>query len=251
MITVSVDWNSKAHTLGDNVGNIDQITADTSKKKIQIQGTTKTYTVSMDSSNRWHVEREGLRGFFAKLGFGGHLSRSLEAKLNNDPLFVDIAFQPYKGQQLKHSSVKEQRVEQGNNNVTLHVGDRMLKSPVSNMSRMFEQTYDQQVNCWNKYYKGTDLDTACVTKEGKLSTPYIQGNYPNDKQRAECIKNMYERGFIMEDCRDKRNFIVGIKGECEPVDFGQVITSDNRFYAAKLHIVSQEYQKLTGNPLIT
>lgn len=81
MLQVSVNWDSRAHVLRDANG-LDEVKENTNQKQISIQGTNKTYTVRLGDDNQWHVQRNGIKGFFAKLGFGGHLSRSLETELN-------------------------------------------------------------------------------------------------------------------------------------------------------------------------
>ncbi len=130
--------------------------------------------------------------------------------------------------------------QQGNNNVTEVEGDRVLKKPSSNGACMLEQPYKEQMEQWNKYYAGTIYATACITEDGKLSTPYIQGTYPTDEQRLAISEEMMENGFIMIDCRDKRNFLVNKDGNVFPVDFGQIYTEDNRFYSTYCKVVQRE-----------
>lgn len=79
-IQVSVNWDSRAHILS-NVQGLDAVKQNTIQ--IQIQGTNKTYTVRLDDDNQYRVQRNGIKGFFAKLGIGGHLSRALARKLNS------------------------------------------------------------------------------------------------------------------------------------------------------------------------
>ena len=130
--------------------------------------------------------------------------------------------------------------QQGNNNVTEVEGDRVLKQPSSNGACMLEQPYKEQMEQWNKYYAGTIYATACITEDGKLSTPYIQGTYPTDEQRLAISEEMMEKGFIMVDCRDKRNFLVNKDGNVFPVDFGQIHTKDYRFYSTYCKVVQRE-----------
>lgn len=81
MLQVSVNWDSRAHVL-HSANGLDEVKENTNQKQISIQGKNKTYTVRLGDDNQWHVQRNGIKGFFAKLGFGGHLSRSLETELN-------------------------------------------------------------------------------------------------------------------------------------------------------------------------
>lgn len=130
--------------------------------------------------------------------------------------------------------------QQGNNNFTEISDDRVLKSPNPHGVGFLELPYDQQAEQWNKYYAGTSYATACVTDDKKLSTPYIEGSHPNDEQRLAICESMLAKGFIMVDCRDKRNFIVDQEGKVFPVDFGQIYTKENRFYKMHLAVVQRE-----------
>ncbi|MDF1760489.1 MAG: hypothetical protein P1U40_08130 [Coxiellaceae bacterium] len=121
-------------------------------------------------------------------------------------------------------------LEQGSNNITTLQNDRVLKIRRQDLQIMHERQLMQQMQMWNKYYAGTGLDTAVITEQGELSTPYIEGEYPSDEQWALIIEDMLARGYVMQDCRDKRNFIVS-NGVTYPVDFGQVYTPETtRFY---------------------
>ena len=130
--------------------------------------------------------------------------------------------------------------QQGNNNVTEIVGDRVLKTPSHNGAAFLELSYEKQAMLWNKYYADTDYATAYVTDDGKLSTPYIEGSYPDDKQRLAVCETMLQKKFIMVDCRDKRNFIVNNEGKTCPIDFGQIHTEEHRFYHTFLSGVQRE-----------
>lgn len=99
-------------------------------------------------------------------------------------------------------------IEQGNNNVTTHHDDRILKRRNPHGAGMFELAYPQQAEIWNAYYRNTEYASASLTSSGELSTPYIKGRYPTDQERLAVCEKMLEEGFIMADCRDKRNFIV-------------------------------------------
>ena len=134
--------------------------------------------------------------------------------------------------------------EQGNNNVTEVEGDRVLKQPSSNGASMLEQPYKKQMEQWNKYYAGTIYATACITEDGKLSTPYIHGTYPTDKQRLAISEEMMKKGFIMVDCRDIRNFLVNKDGTVFPVDFGQILTKDNCLYTIQCTVVQREINSI-------
>ncbi len=134
--------------------------------------------------------------------------------------------------------------QQGNNNFTEVDGDRVLKKPSTLGASMLEATYEQQVKQWNKYYEGTIYATACITDDGRLSTPYIDGSYPTDKQRLAICEEMMQKGFIMVDCRDKRNFLVNKEGIVFPVDFGQVHTQENRFYNTHSKVVQREIDSI-------
>lgn len=134
--------------------------------------------------------------------------------------------------------------QQGNNNLTKVEGDRVLKTPNSSSTFMLEQSYEQQVKQWNKYYAGTPYATAVITEDGKLSTPFIKGSYPNDQQRLAICEEMKKKGFIMVDCRDKRNFLVNEDGIVCPVDFGQMYTSENRLYKVHLRVVDKEMDRI-------
>ena len=136
--------------------------------------------------------------------------------------------------------------QQGNNNFTEVEGERVLKKPSSHGASMLEATYEQQVKQWNKYYEGTGYATACITEDGRLSTPFIDGYYPTDKQRLAICEEMMAKGFIMVDCRDKRNFLVNKEGIVFPVDFGQVLTQENRFYNTYSRIVQREINSIKG-----
>lgn len=130
--------------------------------------------------------------------------------------------------------------QQGNNNVTEIIGDRVLKAPSHKGAAFLELPYAEQAMRWNQYYAGTDYATAVVTDDGKLSTPYIEGSYPDDKQRLAICETMLQKKYIMVDCRDKRNFIVNKAGVVCPVDFGQIYTPEHRFYKTYLPGVNRE-----------
>ncbi|KTD03661.1 MULTISPECIES: hypothetical protein [Legionella] len=122
---------------------------------------------------------------------------------------------------------KTKPCDQGNNNVTRIEGDRVFKST---KGLGLERSYSVQVKQWNEFYKDTEYATACVTEKGELSLPYISGSYPTDRQRLACLKDMLEQGYVMTDCRDKRNFITH-NGKTYPVDFGQIYHSSDQFYS--------------------
>lgn len=131
--------------------------------------------------------------------------------------------------------------QQGNNNFTEVVEGRVLKTPNPNGASFLELPYVRQAERWNQYYAGTPYATAFITDDGKLSTPYIEGSgYPNDEQRLAICEEMLKNGFIMVDCRDKRNFVVGKDGKVFPVDFGQFYTSEDKLYRAHLGPVQKE-----------
>lgn len=134
--------------------------------------------------------------------------------------------------------------QQGNNNITIVEGDRVLKKPNSSATFMLEQSYEQQVTQWNKYYAGTQYATALITTDGKLSTPYIAGTYPTDEQRLAICKEMMKKGFLMVDCRDKRNFLVNEDGKVCPVDFGQMYTPEKPLYKVHLRVIQKEMDRL-------
>lgn len=131
--------------------------------------------------------------------------------------------------------------QQGNNNFTEVVDGRVLKTPNRNGASFLELSYATQVKRWNQYYAGTPYATAFITEDEKLSTPYIEGSgYPNDEQRLAICEDMLKNDFIMVDCRDKRNFVVGKDGKVFPVDFGQFYTSEDKLYRAHLAPVQRE-----------
>ncbi|ODN43478.1 hypothetical protein [Piscirickettsia litoralis] len=135
--------------------------------------------------------------------------------------------------------------QQGNNNHTQLKDKRIIKSPVNSIST-FETSYDTQVKLWNEYYAGTGLDTAEITNSAKLSTPYIDGEYPDVNSLVDCIVQMLKRDFVMQDCQDRRNFIADPYGNVFPIDFGQVHTPESsRFYDTYKSDVLQQLRKLT------
>ncbi|MCR9191484.1 MAG: hypothetical protein NXI01_02355 [Gammaproteobacteria bacterium] len=131
-------------------------------------------------------------------------------------------------------------LQQGSNNLTKVEGDRVLKVPNPNGASFFELPYQEQAIKWNDYYKGTIYATVFVNDDGKLSTPYIEGSHPNDKERLAVCEAMLQNGFIMVDCRDKRNFIAGKDDTIFPVDFGQIYKQEDRFYKVHLKVVQRE-----------
>lgn len=136
-------------------------------------------------------------------------------------------------------------LQQGNNNFTKVVGDRVLKTPNGNGASFLELTYPQQVEKWNAYYAGTPYATAFITVDGELSTPYIDGSgHPNDEQRLDICEGMLKKGFLMVDCRDKRNFIVGKNGEVYPIDFGQIYKEGDRNYNLHKSVVNREINSI-------
>lgn len=122
------------------------------------------------------------------------------------------------------------KFDQGHNNWTRFQGGRVLKTPKDNAS-IFERKISFQVENWNQYFQNTPFYGAFVTDEKELSVPFIEGQYPNDSERLACLEAMLERGFVMADCRDKRNFIHH-QGHTYPVDFGQIYTSSDAYYHA-------------------
>ena len=138
-------------------------------------------------------------------------------------------------------------LELGNNNFTEINGGRVLKKPNPNGVGFMEHSYDKQVTQWNKYYKDTIYATACITSDGKLSTPYIEGSYPTDVQRLAICEDMINKNFIMVDCRDKRNFIVHPDGQVFPIDFGQMYSKDDRYYNTHLQVINKQLNTLKSN----
>jgi hypothetical protein len=139
-------------------------------------------------------------------------------------------------------TVKTKSFEQGNNNITRIEGDRVFKI---SKGLGLELSFVAQVRYWNEYYKDTEFATACVTPRDELSLPFINGHYPTDLERLFCLKQMLARGFIMGDCRDPRNFMTQ-GNKTYPIDFGQVFTSEYRFYAAYKSIFLSEIDKLSN-----
>ncbi|OAJ33057.1 hypothetical protein [Piscirickettsia salmonis] len=134
--------------------------------------------------------------------------------------------------------------EQGNNNQTKLHGDRINKTPKS--SSTFEQNYRTQVKNWNDYYIGTNNNTARINERRKLSTPYIDGDYPDVNGMVECIVNMLKRDFVMVDCLDERNFIVDCNKQVNPIDFGQVYRPESgKLYETHKEITLNNLKKLT------
>lgn len=82
-VQLNVNWDSKTHLLR-SVDGLDAVKENNNTKQINITGTSKTYTARFGDDNKWHVVRNGIKGFFAKIGFGGHLSRCLEKQLNSN-----------------------------------------------------------------------------------------------------------------------------------------------------------------------
>lgn len=117
--------------------------------------------------------------------------------------------------------------EQGNNNVTRIEQDRVFKA-----TKGFgvERNYSEQVKQWNNYYQNSPYATACMTENGELSLPYISGDYPTSSELLSCLEEMLQRGFVMGDCRDRRNFIVH-DNKVYPVDFGQIYNINETYYS--------------------
>jgi hypothetical protein len=130
--------------------------------------------------------------------------------------------------------------QQGNNNITQIEGDRVLKKNKPHGAGFLELSYEQQAKKWNQYYVGTPYATAYVTEDGRLSTPYIAGSYPDYQQHLNICKTMIEKGCVMVDCRDPRNFIVDKNGDVLPVDFGQIYMQDDKYYSTYLKVAERE-----------
>ncbi|MDR3502623.1 MAG: hypothetical protein P4L79_08575 [Legionella sp.] len=139
-------------------------------------------------------------------------------------------------------TVKASSFEQGGNNITRIDGERVFK--VSKRLG-FELLFADQVRHWNEYYKDTQYATACVTSRDELSLPFIRGHYPTDLERLFCLKQMLARGFIMGDCRDRRNFMTE-GNKTYPIDFGQVVTPEYKFYNVYKSIFLAEIDRLSN-----
>lgn len=137
---------------------------------------------------------------------------------------------------------KTKSCDQGNNSVTRIEDDRVFKST---KALGFERSYSEQARQWNAFYKDTEYATASVTEKGELSLPYISGSYPTDRQRLACLQDMLARGYVMTDCRDKRNFITH-NGKAYPVDFGQIYHSSDKFYSTNKGFHEREIAKLAS-----
>lgn len=136
---------------------------------------------------------------------------------------------------------KAQSFEQGHNNITCIVGERVFKV---SKGLGFELSFTEQVRYWNEYYKDTEYETACITPRDELSLPFIQGRYPTNLERLFCLKQMWAREYIMGDCHDPRNFIT--KGnQTYPIDFGQVFSPECKFYTVYKKVFLTEINRLT------
>ena len=52
------------------------------------------------------------------------------------------------------------KIDQGNNNITRKEYGRIIKSPKEGIGGLYEQSYENQKNQWNEYYKDTPYATG-------------------------------------------------------------------------------------------
>ncbi|WP_040916368.1 hypothetical protein, partial [Legionella tunisiensis] len=56
---------------------------------------------------------------------------------------------------------------------------------------------------------------------------------------------MLNRGYVMTDCRDRRNFITH-NGKTYPVDFGQIYHSTDKYYGMNKGVHEKQIERLTS-----
>ncbi len=144
---------------------------------------------------------------------------------------------------------KNHNLNQGANSVTHLYEDehgKLMVGKTKNSSNLaiLERSYEKQAKCWNKFYKDTEYEGAIVDSE-KLYAPFIEGAYPNHQQHLHCLKEMLKNGYVMQDCKNKENFIVN-RNKVFPVDFGLIYSDDENFpcYNAIKVKVQEEIKQL-------